>query len=425
MAVAFTGRTPSAGRRSQPIRADLHRVRPARPGGLGPRGGGGFALGGGRLDVLVANAGIIFQGSIEATPEPVFLELVEVNLTALFRYSRACFDRMRDGGRRVDDPYRLRHGHPRLSTRSRRTPSRRRAPIAVSELLGAEGAPLGIRSNAVCPGDIFPGVQSTPEGHERPCRGSRRLGAPALRPLRNGRGRRRPRRLARVGRVVAHDRRDAANRRRHGRGDASAHARLTRIVRDHGSIVIPLIRASRSISLASPAAVRKGAPEMRRIVVGFDGSEHARKALERAADLAKARVIVACGRRRGRRDEAPGGGSTIDPADEGSLLRASPRRASSSRSAASRASYVEGTGNAADVILQEAEESGADLIIIGTRGHTSRSGSSRLREHERRSPRSLRRPRRALSASTSTSASRRRTSSLGASARGSSRRSRS
>ncbi|HEX3256747.1 MAG TPA: SDR family oxidoreductase, partial [Gaiellaceae bacterium] len=51
-----------------------------------------------RLDALVANAGILFQGPIEATPEAVFRELLEVNLTALFRVSRRCFEQMRDSG---------------------------------------------------------------------------------------------------------------------------------------------------------------------------------------------------------------------------------------------------------------------------------------------------------------------------------------
>ena len=99
--------------------------------------------------------------------------------------------------------------------------------IAVSELFGAEGAPHGIRSNAVCPGDIVPGVQATPAGHEHHAEDPARLGAAALRPVRHGRGRRRARRLARVRRVVAHDRGDAADRRRHGRGDARLHPRLS------------------------------------------------------------------------------------------------------------------------------------------------------------------------------------------------------
>jgi NAD(P)-dependent dehydrogenase (short-subunit alcohol dehydrogenase family) len=38
--------------------------------------------------------------------------------------------------------------------------------VAVSELFAAEGAPYGVRANAVCPGDVMPGVQATPAGHE-------------------------------------------------------------------------------------------------------------------------------------------------------------------------------------------------------------------------------------------------------------------
>jgi len=119
----------------------------------------------GRLDALVANAGILFQGPIEATPEAVFRELLEVNLTALFRVSRRCFAQMRkDGGGSMihiasDAGIRAVHEIAAYSVT-------KAGVIAVSELFGAEGAPYGIRSNAVCPGDIVPGVQATPAGHE-------------------------------------------------------------------------------------------------------------------------------------------------------------------------------------------------------------------------------------------------------------------
>jgi len=122
-------------------------------------------LGGGRLDVLVANAGILFQGPIEATPETVFRELLEVNLTALFRVARACFKPMceQGGGSMIhiasDAGIRAVHEIAAYSVT-------KAGVIAVAELFGAEGAPHGVRSNAVCPGDIVPGVQATPTGHE-------------------------------------------------------------------------------------------------------------------------------------------------------------------------------------------------------------------------------------------------------------------
>ncbi len=121
-------------------------------------------LGGGRLDVLVANAGILFQGPIEATPEPAFRELVEVNLTALFRYSRACFGPMKaqGGGSMIhiasDTAIRGVHEIAAYSVT-------KAGALAASELFAAEGAPFGVRANAVCPGDVVPGVQATPEGH--------------------------------------------------------------------------------------------------------------------------------------------------------------------------------------------------------------------------------------------------------------------
>jgi NAD(P)-dependent dehydrogenase (short-subunit alcohol dehydrogenase family) len=122
-------------------------------------------LGDGRLDVLVANAGILFQGPIETTHEAAFRELLEVNLTALFRTSRRCFEPMSEngGGSMIhiasDAGIRAVHEIAAYSVT-------KAGVIAVSELLGAEGAPYGIRSNAVCPGDIVPGVQATPTGHE-------------------------------------------------------------------------------------------------------------------------------------------------------------------------------------------------------------------------------------------------------------------
>jgi NAD(P)-dependent dehydrogenase (short-subunit alcohol dehydrogenase family) len=122
-------------------------------------------IGGGRLDVLVANAGILMSGPLEETPEAAFRELVEVNLTSLFRTSRACFAPMKDqgGGSMIhiasDTGVRGIHGLAAYSVT-------KAGAVCVSELFAAEGAPHGIRANAVCPGDVVPGVQATPVGFE-------------------------------------------------------------------------------------------------------------------------------------------------------------------------------------------------------------------------------------------------------------------
>lgn len=123
-----------------------------------------LALADGRLDALVANAGIIYGGPIEATPDEAFRELVEVNLTALFRVGRACFEPLRAGGGSMihiasDTGIR---GIPAIAAYS----VTKAGAVAVAELFAFEGAPHGIRSNAVCPGDVLPGVQATPAGHE-------------------------------------------------------------------------------------------------------------------------------------------------------------------------------------------------------------------------------------------------------------------
>jgi NAD(P)-dependent dehydrogenase (short-subunit alcohol dehydrogenase family) len=166
MRVAFTGRNRERG---QDVAAETgadfvqgdHRDREASDRAVEQV----LELGDGRLDVLVANAGILFQGPIEATPEAAFRELLEVNLTALFRVSRHCFGPMRDqgGGSMIhvasDAGVRAVHEIAAYSVT-------KAGVIAASELFSAEGAPYGIRSNAVCPGDTVPGVQATPTGHE-------------------------------------------------------------------------------------------------------------------------------------------------------------------------------------------------------------------------------------------------------------------
>jgi NAD(P)-dependent dehydrogenase (short-subunit alcohol dehydrogenase family) len=115
-------------------------------------------LTGGRLDVLVTSPAMQLEGSIEATSEAAFRELIEVNLTSLFRIGRASFQAMRarGGGSMVhiasDAGIRAAHERAACSVASA-------AAIAASELFAAEGAPHRIRSNAVCPA---PGTDVAP-----------------------------------------------------------------------------------------------------------------------------------------------------------------------------------------------------------------------------------------------------------------------
>jgi NAD(P)-dependent dehydrogenase (short-subunit alcohol dehydrogenase family) len=105
---------------------------------------------GGSVDVLVTCPELRFDGSIEKTPEAVFRELLATDLTAVFRVGRECFQAMRErgGGAMIhiasDAGMRAAHEVAAFSVMCA-------GVIAVAELFAAEGAPHGIRSNAVCP----------------------------------------------------------------------------------------------------------------------------------------------------------------------------------------------------------------------------------------------------------------------------------
>lgn len=110
---------------------------------------------------------------------------------------------------------------------------------------------------------------------------------------------------------------------------------------------------------------------MKRIVVGFDGSDHALKALARAAEIANGAtvaVVSATSPQKFQRDPAV---SPEDPADVEARSQALAEARKYLEEKGITGQYVTGHGNPADVIVQEAEESGADLIIVGTRGHNA------------------------------------------------------
>ena len=62
------------------------------------------------------------------------------------------------------------------------------------------------------------------------------------------------------------------------------------------------------------------------------------------------------------------GGSAVNPVDAEDRDHALEEAQSILAGAGVQASFVEGTGDPADVLVQEAEDGGADLIVVGTRG---------------------------------------------------------
>ena len=116
-------------------------------------------------DLFVSCAAIVFEAPLCETPDAIFHEIIEVNLTSSFRCSRGCLEAMRNRGRGVivhivsDAALIGIHHLPAYSIS-------KAGLLAMSEALAAEAVVHGIRVNAICPGAVHPGVQSTPTGFE-------------------------------------------------------------------------------------------------------------------------------------------------------------------------------------------------------------------------------------------------------------------
>jgi NAD(P)-dependent dehydrogenase (short-subunit alcohol dehydrogenase family) len=121
----------------------------------------------GQVDLFVAAAGILARGPLAETSDEEIERLVETNLTSVFRYGRALFAPMRRQGSGVlvlvasDSAIRGSHRIPAYSVT-------KAGVVAIAELLGAEGAPYGIRANAVCPGNTLPGMAGDDPAGWRP-----------------------------------------------------------------------------------------------------------------------------------------------------------------------------------------------------------------------------------------------------------------
>jgi nucleotide-binding universal stress UspA family protein len=108
---------------------------------------------------------------------------------------------------------------------------------------------------------------------------------------------------------------------------------------------------------------------MKHILVGFDGSTNARRALEEALEIARAdtRITVVAAA------QAPAPpGETLPAGAEGVEERQRELEDAKSQLAelGVEAELVAVSGAPADVLVEEAERRGADLIVVGRRGLT-------------------------------------------------------
>jgi NAD(P)-dependent dehydrogenase (short-subunit alcohol dehydrogenase family) len=111
----------------------------------------------GGLDTVVANAGILSRAQLTEIAPDEFRRLLETNLTSQFRTARAAWPHLvAAGGGSIavigsDTSFRGSHRCPAYSVM-------KAGSVMLAEMLAANGAPHGIRANAICPGNTLPGM---------------------------------------------------------------------------------------------------------------------------------------------------------------------------------------------------------------------------------------------------------------------------
>ena len=106
---------------------------------------------------------------------------------------------------------------------------------------------------------------------------------------------------------------------------------------------------------------------MRRIVVGYDGSEHAWRALERSAELARGGATVTVVTAVPPLPSKGFDATAVDPSEVSEHGQQLEDAEAFLRERGVDARAVGARGDPADVIVEEARESAADLIVLGPR----------------------------------------------------------
>jgi NAD(P)-dependent dehydrogenase (short-subunit alcohol dehydrogenase family) len=119
----------------------------------------------GGLDALVCNAGVITDATISRTSLEDWQMLLDVNLTAPYLYSVRALPALRAAGGgsivHVSSDAGV-WGEEEIGAYS----VTKAALITLAQMLAVEAGASGIRVNAVCPGDMRPGMATTTRGRD-------------------------------------------------------------------------------------------------------------------------------------------------------------------------------------------------------------------------------------------------------------------
>jgi NAD(P)-dependent dehydrogenase (short-subunit alcohol dehydrogenase family) len=119
----------------------------------------------GGLDALVCSAGVVTSASIRDTTVEDWETQLDVNLTAPYLYSVLCLPLLREAGGgsivHISSDAGV-WGEQEIGAYS----VMKAALITLAQMLAIEAGPSGIRVNAVCPGDILPGMPTTTRGRD-------------------------------------------------------------------------------------------------------------------------------------------------------------------------------------------------------------------------------------------------------------------
>lgn len=107
---------------------------------------------------------------------------------------------------------------------------------------------------------------------------------------------------------------------------------------------------------------------MESVIVGYDGSDEAKRALDRAAEFARAGAKVTVVASVGVETHAFRSMGRRDPTESAEISSALDEAQAHLKEQGIASEAIEGEGDAADVLVEAAKETGADLLIVGTRG---------------------------------------------------------